>query len=141
MAKNLKVPKRIAGMKIPKTIRKGPVGHFLNSSGGQMLIAEVLLALVAVYASRRIDASSTGGALGHPMGTLRAGRDWSRATSERFTRALRAGVQAFRAAMQEPGVTDEPAGLDTESDDAERSKKKRSSRSESPLQESGSVPH
>ena len=140
MAKNLKVPKRIAGLKIPKAIRKGPVGHFLNSSGGQMLVAEVLLALVAVYASRRIDANATGDALRHPMDTLRAGRDWSRGTSERFTRALSAGVQAFRAAMQEPLGAAEPAGLDTEPEDAER-KKKRSSRSESPLQESGSVPH
>src|SRR5688572_17624381 len=30
MAKKLKLPKRIAGMKIPKTIRKGPVGEFMS---------------------------------------------------------------------------------------------------------------
>ena len=32
-ALNVKVPKRIAGMKIPKTVRKGPVVDFLNSIG------------------------------------------------------------------------------------------------------------
>ncbi len=130
MAKNLKVPKRIAGVKIPKAIRKGPVGHLLTSSGGQVLIAEILLALVAVYASRRVDGNAAGDALRHPLDRLRAGRDWSRGTSERFTRALSAGVQAFRSAMQEPGATGESAGPE----DSERSKRKRSSRSESPLE-------
>jgi hypothetical protein len=134
MAKNLKVPKRIAGVKIPKAIRKGPVGHLLTSSGGQVLIAEILLALVAVYASRRVDGNAAGDALRHPLDRLRAGRDWSRGTSERFTRALSAGVQAFRSAMQEPGATGEPAGPGTGPEDSERSKRKRSSRSESPLE-------
>lgn len=40
MAKKLKLPKRIAGIKIPKTIRKGPVGEFMSSPAGQLVIAE-----------------------------------------------------------------------------------------------------
>ena len=35
MAKKLKVPKRVAGVKIPKAVRKGPVGTFLNSTSGR----------------------------------------------------------------------------------------------------------
>jgi hypothetical protein len=141
MAKNRKVPKRIAGVKIPKAIRKGPIGDFLSSSGGQVMLAEVLLGLVAVYAARRFDGSPTRDALRHPLDSLRAGRDWSRGTTERFIRAFGAGVQAFREAMHESEGAAEASGLDTEPDHAGRAKKKRSSRSEAPLQESGSSPH
>jgi hypothetical protein len=41
--KKLKLPKRIAGVKIPKAARKGPVADFINSSGGQVLLAEALV--------------------------------------------------------------------------------------------------
>ena len=34
MAKRIKLPKRIAGIKIPKGIRKGPVIRFLNTPLG-----------------------------------------------------------------------------------------------------------
>jgi hypothetical protein len=67
MAKRMKLPKRIAGMKIPKTIRKGPLGDFLNSSAGQLLVAEALLLAGGVFAGKRVDPSSaTGELLHHP---------------------------------------------------------------------------
>jgi len=43
MSKRLKVPKKIAGIKIPKSVRKGPVGLYLCSSTAQQSIAEALL--------------------------------------------------------------------------------------------------
>ena len=48
MAKKLKLPKRIAGIKIPKTIRKGSVGEFMSSPAGQLVIAEALVAAAGV---------------------------------------------------------------------------------------------
>ena len=43
MVKKLKVPKRIAGMKVPKAARKGPLGVFLSSTAGRVLVAEAIL--------------------------------------------------------------------------------------------------
>ena len=147
MAKKLKVPKRIAGLKIPKAIRKGPIGDFLSSSGGQVVLAEVLLTLATVYTARRFEGRTTGEeVLHHPLVSLRRGRDASRQITERLTRAFGAGVQAFRAAMQEPlpdlARTDsERADADTASEGTEPARKKRSSGGEAPLRERGSGAH
>ena len=146
MAKKRKVPKRIAGVKVPKAIRKGPIGDFLSSSGGQVVLAEVLLTLAALYTARRFEGRTTGEVLHHPLVSLRRGRDVSRQISERLTRAFGAGVQAFRAAMQEPlpdlARTDsEGADADTASEGTEPARKKRSSGSEAPLRERSSGAH
>jgi hypothetical protein len=141
MAKKLKVPKRIAGVKIPKAIRKGPVGDFLSSSGGQVLLAEALLSVAAYYAARRLDATTPAGeALRHPLDSLRAGRDWSRGRSERLARAFGAGVQAFRATLNESSEPEQSPRAEV-SEDAESPRKKRSSRSEAPLRETTSGTH
>ena len=141
MTKKLKVPKRIAGVKIPKTIRKGPIGDFLSSSGGQVVLAEALLAVGAYYAARRFDANTPASeALRHPLDSLRASRDWSRGTSERLTRAFAAGVQAFRATLNEPSAAEQSPSADV-TEDAEPSRKKRSSRSEAALRETTTGPH
>ena len=58
---SVKIPKRIAGVKIPKTVRKGPVADFLNSSGGQVLIAEALLLAARSFAGKRVDPDSRWG--------------------------------------------------------------------------------
>jgi hypothetical protein len=137
-----KVPKRIAGVKVPKAIRKGPVGDFLSSSGGQVLLAELLLALGAVYAARRLDG---GDALRQSRNRLRAGRDWSRDTSERIAHAIRAGVQAFRAALHEPldGAAAGAAAAELGETPAEggATRKKPSSRREQPPRDAPSTPH
>ena len=66
MAKKLKVPKRIAGVKIPKSVRKGPVGTFLNSTAGQVLVAEAVLAAAGAMVLGGADPHSrTGQALRH----------------------------------------------------------------------------
>ena len=114
--RKMKLPKRIAGVKIPKGIRKGPIGHFLSSSGGQLVIAEALLAAGGFYAARRLEADTPAGeALRHPIDSVRAKLgSYGGGTSDRFARALRAGVYAFRNTLHEPFAddpTDARAGL------------------------------
>lgn len=37
------LPKRVAGVKIPKAVRKGPIGAFLASDAGKAILAEALV--------------------------------------------------------------------------------------------------
>ncbi|MDY6984730.1 MAG: hypothetical protein SV422_16715, partial [Pseudomonadota bacterium] len=53
----IKLPKRVAGVKIPKAIRKGPIGHFLTSGAGQLVIAETLVAAAAAFTAVKTDES------------------------------------------------------------------------------------
>jgi hypothetical protein len=111
MAKKLKIPKRIAGVKIPKTIRKGAVGQFLRSSAGQVLLAEALLLAGGALAGRRMNGEA-GEALRHPVDTLKkAGRAAVTRgnsprhalddASARFSRAFSEAVRTFRAVLEE----------------------------------------
>src|SRR5687767_14848737 len=146
MGKKAKLPKRILGVKVPKQIRKGPLGQFLASSGGQVVVVEALLAAAAFYGARRIDPdTSVGKTLRHPLDGLRAGRDWSRGASDRFARALRAGAQSFRETYQEPGAGAVEQTLDAAAEEASdtsletpasRPKKSASSRREARREES-----
>ena len=126
MAKKLKVPKRIAGVKIPKSVRKGPVGTFLNSTAGQVLVAEAVLAAAGAVLVRSADPHSrTGQALRHPLQQLKRA---SRAAvhsgartkgaaaegSERLAEALREGVAAFRASLDRGAVEPRAGELDVE---------------------------
>jgi len=117
-ALNVKVPKRIAGVKIPKTVRKGPVVDFLNSSGGQVLIAEALLLAARSFAVKRVDPNSpVGEFIHHPVerakeaalsgkaAAQRAG-DGAAEASERLAHAFEEGMRAFRAALGEPIAAD-----------------------------------
>jgi hypothetical protein len=119
MAKKLKIklPKRVAGVKIPKSVRKGPVGQFLNSGAGQIMIAEALVAAAGTLAISRSDADSPiGDAVRHPIDTTRrvghraanAGAD----QAARMSYALKEAARAFRDAMQ-TGATDAGAHEET----------------------------
>jgi hypothetical protein len=124
MAKRLKVPKRVAGVKIPKAIRKGPVGDFLNSSAGQLLLAEVLLAAGGILAGRRVDEhSDLGELLHHPgRGMKAASRALSgrgdaakgevQDNSARLAHAFNEAVRAFRAALHEDDSARQAPGQD-----------------------------
>ena len=57
MSKKAKIPKHIGGIRIPKSIRKGPVGEFLDSPAGQALIAQAVLAAGDALATRYPDPS------------------------------------------------------------------------------------
>ena len=73
MAKHLvKIPKPIAGIKLPRQMRKGPLGAFLASSGGQVIVAELLLVLAGVLATVANPATRTGRDLRARSPTARA---------------------------------------------------------------------
>jgi hypothetical protein len=82
----------------------------LSSSGGQVLLAEALLALGTMYAARRFDAP-VGEALRHPIDAVPRRLDPNGlgyrglGSRDRLARAFHAGIQAFRAELQQ---ADEP---------------------------------
>src|SRR3954464_1414496 len=93
----IKVPKRVAGVKIPKAVRKGPVLDFVNSSTGRMLIAEALTAAVGLFAYNRADTNGDG--------VRRGAADCEESlkhNTARLTFAFGEGVRAFREALTEP---------------------------------------
>jgi hypothetical protein len=106
-----KLPKRFAGVKIPKAARKGPVADFITSSGGQVILAEALLAAASVLAVKTVDPDSRAGqALRHPIESLKAaGRsgksaldsaeDRASSASARLSNAFNEAIRAFRNAL------------------------------------------
>jgi hypothetical protein len=50
----LRLPTHIAGFRVPRRIRKGPIGTFLASSGGQVIVAEIVLALAGALVSAAV---------------------------------------------------------------------------------------
>jgi hypothetical protein len=142
MAKKLKIPKRIAGIKIPKTIRKGPVGDFLRSSAGQLVIAEALVAAAGVFTVKKADpALDAADVVKHPGDSVRravqalsgSGPD----QTQRLTFALKEAARAFKTAME----SGPPAGQANEAlpvkAEGESSAKKKSLSPRDP----GSIPH
>jgi hypothetical protein len=106
----IKLPKRVAGIKIPKSVRKGAVRDFLNSGAGQLVLAELVAIAAAAFAAKGVDARGAGEAAG------------------RLSRAFHAALSAFREELRlDPEVVDS-ARADVMT--AERTKKKsRESRS------------
>ncbi|MGP1609903.1 MAG: hypothetical protein ACTS5G_04275 [Burkholderiales bacterium] len=126
----IKLPKRIAGVKIPKVIRKGPIGEFLQSSAGQLVIAETLLAAAAAFTAAKAD-TSVGDAVRHPVDKARrAGQAMADAganETDRLAHAFREAGRAFREALHQNSffavLRDEDAG-----EDRTKAKKKSSGR-------------
>jgi hypothetical protein len=107
MAKKVKIklPKRVAGLKIPKVVRKGPIGEFLNSGAGQTLLAETLVAAAAVFTAAKTDEDSpVAEGLRHPVeGARRVSHAVSDAGSDQTARlayAFKEASRAFREALQ-----------------------------------------
>ena len=126
----MKLPKRIAGMKIPKGIRKGPIGTFLTSSGGQLVIAEALLAAGGFYAARRLDPNTPAGeAVRHPIDSMRAKLGSYGAGSFRSLRSSparrRVRVSQYVARAVPGRCTDARAGLRHEDGRGGRSDRKK----------------
>lgn len=94
MAKKVKIklPKRVAGLKISKVIRKGPIGQFLNSGAGQVILAETLVAAAAMFAAEK-----TGGVRRLGNAITGVGSD----QTERLSNACKAAGRAFREALQD----------------------------------------
>jgi hypothetical protein len=134
MSKRIKIPKRVAGVKIPKSIRKGPIRDFANSSMGQVLLAEALLAAAGLFAVKRINDEDAGEVLRHPLESLqragsRVGAGFSDSTAglqrntARLQFAMAEAVRAFREALADPS---EPAvvGKNLRAEETEAGKKK-----------------
>jgi hypothetical protein len=108
----LKVPKRIAGVKLPRVLRKGPVADFLNSSAGQLLLAEALVALGGALAAERVGSDSGSAESGHNpiQGLKKAGRfasakgagaaDDVARESRRLSFAFNEAIRAFRTGLE-----------------------------------------
>jgi hypothetical protein len=107
MAKHdkIKLPKRVAGVKIPKVIRKGPLGQFLNSHAGQVILAEAVVAAAAIFTAAKAEGeSAVAEGLRHPVeGVERLGHAMALTAtdhSERLAHAFRAAGRAFRESLQ-----------------------------------------
>lgn len=113
MAKKLKIPKRVAGVKIPKAIRKGPVADFMKSRAGQLVIAEALVAAGGVSLAAKADEHLHGDTSSkQPIeGAKRLARDGSEVSGDhvqRVTFALKEAARAFREAMEQGPPPQEP---------------------------------
>ena len=114
MAKTLKltVPKRLAGIKIPRQVRKGTLGTFLNSTAGQIVLAECLLLIGGVLAAAAKPDSGPGKLLRNTVARGRDafssageraknGQEIVRDRSGRLGSAFERAAEAFKAAMLE----------------------------------------
>ena len=91
----IKVPKRVAGVKIPKSVRKGPALQFVNSSAGKLLVAEALTAALAMFAYKQAQGEN-GAKLKE---TAHDAEDALKRNTARLTYAFSEGVRAFREAL------------------------------------------
>jgi hypothetical protein len=125
----IKVPKRVAGVKIPKAVRKGPVVDFVNSSAGRLLIAQALTAAVAAFAIKESD-SPTGERI---KAGARSAEEAVKANTARLGQAFAEGVRAFREALGNPGAARGPddAGDDSEAETVDEIVAKKKSRAAS----------
>lgn len=132
MAKSsIKVPKKVVGVKIPKSVRKGPVMNFVNSTAGRVLIAQALTAAIGAFAYKNADPETRE----RLKGKVRKGTDGAREMMARNTTRLSfafgEAVTAFRAALNEPMPEEFSESVSsTEPDNAKKNRKQNWSSSE-----------
>jgi hypothetical protein len=99
------LPKRIAGVKVPKKVRKGQVGEVLASKTGQALIAEAVMAVGALAAAKAKDSPKVRGALASAKDKVLKARDHAGhdvgATRATLTYALGEAVRSFSDALRD----------------------------------------
>jgi len=132
----IKVPKQIVGVKIPKSVRKGPIMDFVNSTTGRVLIAQALTAAIGVFAYKHADPETRN----RIRGKVRKGADDAREIMARNTArlsfALGEAVTAFRTSLDQPAVNESAAnesdasGPDADIEDGKKNKKQNWSSSE-----------
>lgn len=104
MAKNKKnksaLPKRIAGVKVPKALRKGRAGRFLASPLGVALVSEAVVAAGAVAAGRQTRPGSAARKFAdHPLASLSHLTDDAKARGAESAEALRGAFAAASVAF------------------------------------------
>ena len=103
MAKSrIKVPKRVAGVKIPKAVRKGPVMDFVNSKTGRILIAQALTAAIGVLAYKQASEDTRERVSGKVKNGAGEAKDALKRNTARLSLAFGEAVTAFRAALTQP---------------------------------------
>ena len=130
MSKLVKIPKRVAGIKIPKAIRKGPIVDFINTPAGELVLAQTLIAIGGWYTAKEgtDPESRTGEALRHPVDSLRSlNTDEMR---ERFARAFAEAARTFPDVMQDGSDSERGAEKDLSSESGETTAKKSRVRSD-----------
>jgi hypothetical protein len=105
--KNL-LPKRIAGVKVPKAVRKGRFGELLASPAGQALLAEAVMAVGAVAGAKKVaddpDARDTLKATAGDVRDAAAGAGkTATAASGVLAYALGEAARSFAEALQNHG--------------------------------------
>ena len=99
---HIKVPKRVAGVKIPKAVRKGPVMDFVNSKAGRVLSAQALTAAIGVLAYKQASPETRA----RVRDTVKNGADETtdalKRNTARLSVAFGEAVTAFRTALNQP---------------------------------------
>jgi hypothetical protein len=102
--KSARLPKRIAGVKIPKKVRKSRFGRLLASPQSQTVLAEALAAGVAVggaMVSRKAGPDSVlARTVDRTVDGLQNAKSGADQGSQLFARALGEAARSFSAAMQ-----------------------------------------
>jgi hypothetical protein len=114
MAKRIRLPKQVAGFRLPRRRRSSPVVTFLRSPVGQVIVAEALLALAGVLVAAASRATRPGrglrGAVTAGARALHAGSSVMRADGGTRHRAaivgsaVACGIAALRALMSRVGA-------------------------------------
>jgi hypothetical protein len=103
MAKSrIKVPKQVAGVKIPKAVRKGPVMDFVNSKAGRVLIAQALTAAIGVLAYKQVNTETRARLRDKVKSGADETTDVLKRNTARLSFAFGEAVTAFRTALNQP---------------------------------------
>jgi hypothetical protein len=123
------LPKKIAGVKIPKTVRRGEFGKFLASPDGQKMVAQALV--VAAGAVMGHEAGQGDKAKGGGAGLKGVASGAGAAIAQgRLPHAFAAAIDAFKAALEPPAYAEYAAAeVAPEPPPAADAKKKRSAAS------------
>ena len=110
------LPKRIAGLKIPRSVRKSWIGEFLASPIGRTMLVEAAVFAGGPAAARAADDPRVAAFARHPVSSLRhAGGETLEAVTDagsHVTHALAEAARAFADSLQRPRagiVAAEPA--------------------------------
>ena len=133
----IKVPKRVAGVKIPKAVRKGPVMDFVNSKTGRILIAQALTAAIGVLAYKQASPETRERVSSKVKDGASDAREALKRNTARLSFAFGEAVTAFRTALnQSPAEANPEAAADALENQLEQVKgrpgKKKKQQSSSP---------
>jgi hypothetical protein len=126
MAKSrIKVPKHVAGVKIPKAVRKGPVMDFVNSKAGRVLIAQALTAAIGVLAYKQVNTEPRARVRDKVKNGADETTDALKRNTARLSFAFGEAVTAFRTALNQPaGAPDAESATQALADQLEHVKER-----------------